>query len=274
MMTLRSALSAAVVLLGVSFTARAQMLPQANPLRRFPAAEANQGVAVDDAFFYAIADHDIGKYRKSDGVKVAEWHGAPPNFIHINSCTALGEQLVCAHSNFPGVPQMSSVELFRRSDLLHVGSKLLGHGPGSLVWGEWHDNAWYACFANYDAKGGEPGHDHTATVLVRYDKAWTEQQRWLFPTDVLAKFGHMSASGGRFGADGLLYVQGHDLPEMYVLRVPPKGDRLEHVSTFGMPTGGQAFDLDRTNPRHVWSISRKGNEVVESETPALETEQR
>lgn len=261
----------AVVALLFAGSVVAQTMPQAKELRRFPAEEANQGVATDREYFYAIADHDIGKYRKTDGVRVAEWHGQPPQFIHINSCTVMATELVCAMSNFPGVPQVSSVERFQISDLKHVGSTPLGTGRGSLTWVEWHDNSWYACFANYDGRGGEPPRDHRATVLVRYDKDWKPQQQWLFPEDVLDKFGHMSASGGRFGADGLLYVQGHDLPEMYVLRVPAKGDRLEHLSTFGMPTNGQAFDWDRSNPQRLWSIARKGSVVVESELPAMNT---
>ena len=38
-------------------------------LRRFKAAEANQGVAVDAEFFYAIDNHAIGKYRKDTGAR-------------------------------------------------------------------------------------------------------------------------------------------------------------------------------------------------------------
>mgnify|MGYP007097511948 CR=1 FL=1 len=36
-------------------------------LRRLPAAEANQGVAIDADHYYAIADAALGKYRKADG---------------------------------------------------------------------------------------------------------------------------------------------------------------------------------------------------------------
>ena len=40
-------------------------------IKRFPAPEAKQGVAVDDEFAYVVSDFAIGKYRKSDGVRVA-----------------------------------------------------------------------------------------------------------------------------------------------------------------------------------------------------------
>jgi len=36
----------------------------------------------------------------------------------------------------------------------------------------------------------------------------------------------MSPSGGRWGSDGFLYVTGHDLLEMYVLKLPIAGGRL------------------------------------------------
>ena len=42
-------------------------------LRRLPAAEANQGVAVDAEHYFASADAAIGKYRKMDGALVARW---------------------------------------------------------------------------------------------------------------------------------------------------------------------------------------------------------
>ena len=90
--------------------------------------EANQGVATERDFFYAIADHDIGKYSKQTGKRVAQWHGEPPAFIHINSCSAVGTELVCAMSNFPGVPMISSVERFDRATLRHTGTHALGPG--------------------------------------------------------------------------------------------------------------------------------------------------
>jgi len=40
-------------------------------LRRFPAVEAVQGVAVDEVHSYAIANRAIGKHRKDTGGRVA-----------------------------------------------------------------------------------------------------------------------------------------------------------------------------------------------------------
>ncbi len=80
----------------------------------------------------------------------------------------------------------------------------------------------------------------------------------------------MSASGGRWGHDGLLYVTGHDLPEMYVLRLPEAGARLEYLRTIGLPTQGQAFDWDMAKPNHVWTIERKQSVMVESQLPSTQ----
>ncbi len=172
-------------------------------------------------------------------------------------------------SNFPGVPMISSMERFDRSTLKHVGTHAFGPGRGSLTWIDWHEGSWWACFANYDGRGGEPPRDHRSTVLVRFNEQFVEQQSWLFPEDVLTSFSHMSASGGRWGANGFLYVTGHDLPEIYVLRLPASGSRLEHVTTIKIPTGGQAFDWDFNHPEMMWSIERKGNSVVQSRMPEL-----
>lgn len=253
----------------LSTTLWAQTVPVSNAteLRRFTAAEANQGVATDKDSVYAIADHEIGKYSKATGKQTAHWQGAPPDFIHINSCSVVQAELVCAMSNFPGVPQTSSVERFDPATLKHLGTHAFGPGRGSLTWIDWHAGSWWACFANYDGKGGEPPRDHRSTVLVRFSKEFVQQEAWLFPDDVLDSFGHMSASGGRWGRNNLLYVTGHGLPEMYVLRLPEGGSRLVHVATIQIPTNGQAFDWDFEHPDRMWSIERKGNTVVESQLP-------
>lgn len=261
---------------GVALAAQGQVpvagLGRATELRRYPAAEAKQGVATDRDSFYAIADHEIGRYSKATRQRLAHWLGQPPAFIHINGCSVVNRELVCAMSNFPGVPQTSSVERFDPVTLRHLGTHAFGPGRGSLTWIDWHAGSWWACFANYDGKGGEPPRDHRSTVLVRFSRDFVQQEAWLFPEDVLDSFGHMSASGGRWGPGGRLYVTGHDRPEMYVLQLPQGGSRLEHVGTIQIPTGGQAFDWDFTVPGRLWSVDRSGSAVVESQLPALPTE--
>ena len=246
------------------------MLPPAQEVSRIAAEEARQGVAVDARHVYAIANSQIGKYDRRTGKRIAQWRGDPAQFIQLNSCTIPARALVCAASTYPGVPMASSVEWFDLDSLKHVRSRSLGPGRGSLTWLEWHDGSWWACFANYDNKGADAGRDHRATTLVRFDRDFVEQGAWLFPKSVLERFAPYSSSGGAWGKDGLLYVTGHDRPEMYVLRLPEAGSRLEHVATIPIPTPGQAVQWDRSDPTLLWSLDRGRKELVASRVDGRE----
>jgi hypothetical protein len=90
-----------------------------------------------------------------------------------------------------------------------------------------------------------------------------------FPETVLDRFKPRSSSGGAWGRDGLLYVTGHDRPELYVLRAPPRGRTLEHIETLRTPTGGQAIAWDPSSMRRLWSIDRRKAMLVESDVPAI-----
>ena len=79
----------------------------------------------------------------------------------------------------------------------------------------------------------------------------------------------MSCSGGSWGDDGLLYVTGHDRPELCVLRLPEAGSVLDHVATIPLATGGQAIAWDRSKPRMLWSLDRQTRNVVASRVPEL-----
>lgn len=242
---------------------------QATEVKRIPAADAEQGVASDGRYVYAVSNHAIAKIDPATGQQVDRWDGDEEQFPHINSCAADQKLLVCAASNFPGVPMTSMIERFETRKMRHISTQQLGHGYGSLTWLTQKDGAWYACFANYDGKGGEPGRDHRYTTLVRYDRDWQEVAQWHFPAEVLERMAPMSGSGGVWGDDGLLYVSGHDKAEIYALRVPPDGGMLQLIATIAMPTGGQAIDWDRSTPRLLWSIDRKSQQVVESKIPPV-----
>ena len=71
-----------------------------------------------------------------------------------------------------------------------------------------------------------------------------------------------SLSGGAFGPGGLLFVTGHDEPEMYVLRFPATGTTLEWQATLPVTAEGQAFGWDPVEPGVVHTILRKTREVV------------
>lgn len=104
---------------------------------------------------------------------------------------------------------------------------------------------------------------------MRYDADFVEQARWRFPDAVLARFAPRSSSGGASGEDGLLYVTGHDRPELYALRVPAQGDTLELVATIATPTGGQAIGWQPGARRQLWSIDRASGALVLSQIPPV-----
>lgn len=243
----------------------------ATEVKRVPAADADQGVAAAGRFVYAIDNHTIARIDPKTAKVLARWDGDPVKFKHLNSCTVDGRVLICAGSNYPDAPMLSQIERFDAETLAHLSTQQLGHGPGSLTWAMRHDGGWYACFANYDGHGGEPGRDHRLTMLVRYDDQWHEQARWTFPDSVLERMAPKSSSGGVWGTDGLLYVTGHDRPELYALRVPAGGGVMEHVATIATPTGGQAISWDGKDDRLLWSIERKTHELVASRVPEVPT---
>ena len=72
--------------------AAALALAPAQALSRLPAPEANQGVAVDGAYVYAIGNSEIGKYDRVTGQRVALWTGDPATFPHLNSCAVIGTE--------------------------------------------------------------------------------------------------------------------------------------------------------------------------------------
>ena len=243
--------------------------PPSEMLRRYPAPEARQGVAVDANHFYAVDDSRIAKYDKATGRKVAEWTGDPAKFPHLNSCEVIGAELVCASSNYPQLPMSSSVEVFDPIRMVHLRSVALGQQPGSLTWVDRKDGFWWAVFANYDGRGGEPGRDHSQTILVQFDDAWRRRASWRFPQSVLNRFAPRSSSGGGWGDDGLLYVTGHDQPELYALRVSADSPTLEHVATIPIQVEGQAVAWDRSRPHVLFGISRARREVVAMRPPTL-----
>lgn len=241
----------------------------ATEVRRIPADDATQGVAADGRTVFAVSNHDITAIALKNGRQVARWTGDPALFPHLNSCTAFRGDLICAGSNYPATPMISRVERFDARTLKHRDTHVLAEGIGSLTWVLPYRGGWWACFANYDGKGGELGRDHRLTMLVRYDARWRETARWRFPDEVLDRMAPRSASGGAWGADGLLYVTGHDRPELYALRVPAVGGTLELVTTIATPTDGQAISWDPGANRLLWSVERSSRALVASRVPPV-----
>jgi hypothetical protein len=232
-------------------------------VRRFPAPEAHQGVAVDARYFYAVDNARIAKYERASGRRVAEWTGtADGPIIHLNSCIVAAAELVCAHSNYPGVPMLSSLESWSTAELKHTASRSLGVYEGSLTWAVRRGTDWWLCFANYGNASGTPGRGPEWTTLVQFDERWNRKAAYAFPVRLMERLAPNSSSGGSWGADGLLYVSGHDEAELYVLRLPEMGSVLEWVDTIPAPIEGQAWVFDPADPNVIWGIRRSTSEVV------------
>jgi len=242
--------------------------PVAVELRRIAAPDADQGVTADGDHLYAVSNHAITRIEARTGRQVARWDGDPARFPHINSCIVDHGNLLCAASNYPNVPMSSRIERFDAKTLAYRGTQPLD-GPGSLTWVVAHDGSWWACYANYDGRGGMAGRDHSFTTLVRYDRDWHQTAQWRFPQAVLNRMAPRSASGGIWGKGDLLYVTGHDRPELYVLKAPPGGGTLTLVATVTIPTDGQAIALGGHDKDLLWSIERRTRELVASRLPPM-----
>lgn len=234
-------------------------------IRRFPAPEARQGVAADDEFLYVISNHALGKYRKDTGARVAAWECPPGQpLTHLNAGIVHGGRLYCAHSNYPGVPNLSSVEIWDTATMQHVGSHSFGRADGSLTWLDRRNGRWIACFVHYTGKGAEPGRGAEWTRLVEFDDDWRQTGGWAFPADLTQKLAAhgFSVSGGAFGPGRFLYVTGHDDTALYVLAMPEAGPTLKWVATIPISAQGQAFSWDPRDSNLLYTISKAGREVI------------
>ncbi len=234
-------------------------------LRRFKAAEARQAVAVDANHFYAIDNRAIGKYDKRTGERVGGYLEPDGGGIHhLNSGIVLDGQLYCANSNYPGVPMLSSIEIFDTETLEHVGSHSFGMLSGSATWIDRRDGLWWVGFGNYEGRGGIPGRGTGWTEIALYDDQWRRVGGYGFPAKAIEYFGTRSNSGTTFGPDGLLYATGHDEAELYVLRIPRAGAALEFVEVLSVAAEGQGIAWDPSDPRVLYTILRNTREVVVS----------
>lgn len=245
---------------------------EAIEVARYPAREARQGAAADADYIYAIVNFIIGKYDKSGGELVQRWQGTRGGPIrHLNSCFAENEKLYCANSNFPEIPMASSIEVFDSATLDHSQSLSLGVlDEGSLTWFDHLGDGWLAGFAHYDADGGLSYKDHHFATINRYDSKWRRLGGWMIPESVIARMQPHAASGGAIGPDGLLYLTGHDRPEMYVLAAPDMGPKLVHIATIVIDVEGQAFAWDKSEERVVVGISRPNSEVRAFRVPQVQ----
>ncbi len=232
-------------------------------LSGFVSPDAHQGVAVDDKYVYAVNSRSITKHDKFTGKKITEWKSSKDEgIVHLDSGVVHEGRLYCAHSNYPGLPMTGSVEVFDTGNLLHVASHSFGIEFGSCTWVDRHGGHWWAAFAHYDKKSGYPDKDNKWTQVVKFDDMWKKLEAWVLPEKVLEKFGKYSNSGGSWGPDGFLYLTGHDLAEVYKVKLPDCGSRLQLVETIPFPNRGQGIAFDRSRPGVLYGIHRDKKSVV------------
>jgi hypothetical protein len=228
-----------------------------------PAAEANQAVAADEDCLYAIGNYVIGKYDKKTGKRLGGWqceNGKP--LIHLDSGVVYEGVLYCAHSNFPGVPMVSSIEMWETKTLRHIASHSFGIFAGSATWVDLHEGYRYVTFGHYRLPADEPTRDPRWTTLIQFGSGWQQRQAWVYPEQVVSKLGNYSISGGVFTPDHKLYCTGHDNPEVYVLSFPEGGSSLVLEDSFAIPMKGQGIALDPADPAILYGIDRGKREIV------------
>jgi len=235
-------------------------------IRSFDVPEANQGVGVDEAHFYAVDNRTIAKYDKESGKRVAIWTREKGGAAkHFDSASVVDGKIYLAHSNYPEWPMTSSVEIFDAATLEHLESHSLGVERGSLTWLDQKDGVWYGTFANYNRIFGRSQNAYGnkyATQLVRFDADWRVAEAWILPDALLEKFDDMSNSGGSFGPDGKLYLSGHDPAEIYQMEFPEIGSVMRWVATVPADIAGQGIAWDHSEPGVFYGIVRKDRRVT------------
>lgn len=252
-------------------------------LRQFSAPDARQGVAVNSESLYVVGNRVVARYDKETLSPTEDVLHFPEDgpIIHFNDGIVVGEQLWLSHSNYPGVPMVSSLERVDPSTLQHIGSHSFGITDGSLTWvAPIEGGGWYACFAHYGNRAAMPNRDPYWTRVVQFDTEWRMQESWAFPRKLVKeKFGKYSSSGGALLESSWLpentpeslhkaveerphfLITGHDHTALFLMRIPKTGDVLEWVGTVPFPSEGQAFSLDPDNRGHIYSIHKAKRQV-------------
>jgi hypothetical protein len=251
---------------------------EAHLLRTYDAPDANQGVAVDQANFYAVDNRQITKHDRRSGDPLLQFAGGSP-FIHMDSGAVHRGKLYAAHSNYDERPMESSLEVFDARSMRHVDTHSFGVDRGSLTWVDRaRDGSWWAGFANYDVipdGDTEPYGETANTQVVKLDDDLQVAEAYTIPEAILDRFRPMSNSGGSWGPDGRLWLTGHDLGEAYVMEPPTAGSELRWIATVELPGvegQGIAWDLSSREPT-LWAIKRSTKQVLQFEVPWRQIEE-
>jgi hypothetical protein len=246
-------------------------------VQRFDADNAYQAVAVGQGAFYAISNVRLTRHDKKTGRALQQWDDGSQlssPLSHLDSGVVLDGKLYSAHSNYPGWPMTSTVEVWDMANMQHIESHSFGVMLGSFTWLDRHDGSWWGAFANYDiVQRGmtEPYGETRNTVMVQFDDDFEVLQSWSLPAEILRRMSPMSNSGGSWGSDGYLYLSGHDDPEIYVMALPENGSELDWLATVRLPgLNGQGIAWDRSSDENtLWAILRSTRQVLKIEMPLL-----
>ena len=234
-------------------------------IKTFDIPESRQGIAVDDRVFFAIGTREIGKYDKETGKLIKKWKEKENGpIIHLDSGVIVDGKLYCAHSNYPGIPMTSSIEVWDPSTLEHIESHSFGIFRGSCTWVDQYKGFWWGAFAHYDKWKAQTLKGTEWTTVVKFDKNWNELESWVFPKEIVDCFRPMSNSGGSWGPDGYLYCTGHDQPKVYLLKIPTSGSQLELVDIVPINNTGQGIAWDRNHPGIIYTIKKQEKKVTVS----------
>lgn len=224
-------------------------------VRKIPAPEAHQAAASDENFVYAITSRAVAKYDRETGKRLAVSTGEAR---HLNSGFVHDGQLLCAHSNFPLLPEQSEIKSLNPDSMkLSTFHEFKDYG-GSLTWVIRKDGHWWCNFAKY-------GDNNAGTFLARFDDDWEETGRWTYPAEVITQLGKYSLSGGLWRGDTLLTTD-HDNGRLYRLKLPESGNVLESVGTQSVPFTGQGFAID-AKTKGLIGINRAKKLIVFAELP-------
>ena len=224
--------------------------PKLKSVQRFHAPQANQAAAADTKFFYAIGSRGITKYDRNTGEVVAKSSGKAK---HLNSGYFHQGKLLCAHSNFPTLPEQSEVLSLDPKTMRLTVYRDLGNPGGSLTWVVQKKGNWWCNFAKYGKKNAE-------TFVIKYDNHWKEIARYTYPQKLINQLGKYSISGGIWVGEEL-WVTGHDDPFLFRLNLPKKGSELFYLGKIKVPFTGQGIAADPETGGLV-GINRANKEII------------
>lgn len=234
-------------------------------VKTYKVPSSRQAVAVDSTYFYVINNSSITKHRKTDGKQVSAWEDNDSVIHHLNSGIIIDGKLYTVNSNYPDAPMASSIEIFDPESLDHIDNHSFGIFNGSATWLDRYEGYWYAAFAHYTGRGSEPGKTNYWTRLVKFDDNWRQLESWIFPEELIAKFGTKSNSGGVILPNGTILSTGHDNYELYLLEFPLKGYTLKWKDTFAVGSFGQGIACEKEDDGIlIYGIIKNENKVVVS----------